>query len=140
MLRYFEFVPCSHACITRSHMRCPGYVEECEKPQGPPLNKQLGHVPHAKKWEEITNIDSANLSGKQHCSYCAHYTWGQQCRTLPIAPPKHFTCIGWRATSKTDVQDSCYCCVSAWGHINMQGSTRPTHSQLHYCGPTVIGK
>ena len=22
----------------------------------------------------------------------------------------------------------------------MQGSTRPAHSQLHYCGPTVIGR
>ena len=26
-----------------------------------------------KKREEMTNVDNANLSGKQHCSYCAHY-------------------------------------------------------------------
>ena len=37
----------------------------------------------------MTNVNSANLSGKQHCSYIARTTYrGQQCRTLPKAPPK----------------------------------------------------
>ena len=33
----------------------------------------------------MTNVDSANLSGKQHCSYCAHYTENNSaghCQTL----------------------------------------------------------
>ena len=29
------------------HMRCHGYAEECVKIADLPLNKQLGHAPHA---------------------------------------------------------------------------------------------
>ena len=42
------FLILCHVYIMRSHMLCPGYAEECEKPHGPPLNQQHGHVPHAK--------------------------------------------------------------------------------------------
>ena len=52
----------------RSHILCPGYAKECEKPQGLPLNQQLGHVPHAKlpfrnTWQNVqhTHIDTVGI-------------------------------------------------------------------------------
>ena len=45
-------------------MRCHGYAEECVKTADLPLNKQLGHVPHAHCYAVSTTCQEVTLGNE----------------------------------------------------------------------------